>query len=73
MVKTDVTSDDDYDHEVFGAFLLYYFFVEPFLAIDELFFDFMRAAICRDPSSRYHEGDMHQHSFLASKSTVGVN
>ena len=45
MVKTDVTSDDSDDQEVFGAFLIFALFVGPFLAIVEPFFDFMRATI----------------------------
>ena len=41
MVKTDVTSDDDHDQEVFGAFLIFVLFVGPFMAIVEPFFEFI--------------------------------
>ena len=44
MVKTDVTSDDDHDQEIFGAFLIFVLFVGPFLAIVEPFFDVICAA-----------------------------
>ena len=44
MVKTDVTSDDEHDQEIFGAFLIFVLFVGPFLAIVEPFFDVICAA-----------------------------
>ena len=61
MVKTDVTSDDDHDQEVFGAFLIFVLFVGPFLAIVEPFFEFMRATIRRASLSRHHKEDVPQH------------
>ena len=61
MVKTDVTSDDSHDQEAFGAFLIFVLFVGPSMAIVEPFFEFVRAAIRRAPSSRHHEEDTHQH------------
>ena len=63
MVKTDVTSDDDHDQEIFGAFLIFVLFVGPFLAIVEPFFDVICAAT-RPISSRRHDKEF-QRKFLS--------
>ena len=63
MVKTDVTSDDDHDQEVFGAFLIFVLFVGPFMAIVEPFFEFICAAK-RPISSRRHDKEF-QRKFLS--------
>ena len=63
MVKTNVTSDDDHDQEVFGAFLIFVLFVGPSMAIVEPFFKFICAAT-RPISSRRHDKEF-QRKFLS--------